>query len=237
MLVRTWAAAARINMTKSVAELMKLNSLRFSFPAAMRPLGKRMAALLARSRDADAILQAVATMPQLRKQLDPVVRGLGEGRLIKVLMNSKNTNARRYAASYLGGLAAKPNNRVAARFLTALRFRNYAKHAPWHGGALFIPSITWKRAQARKLADRLVRWHLWAEMRGDNNIKTQVHNNLRQWQLARAAGYQMPNWRQRSSSDWLRIWGKVMGKRHLRSLLWQQGAMARPQYRAVLDTM
>jgi len=238
MLVRSWAASARINMTKNMSQLMKFhNQFRWAFPATARPLGKRMAKLLAGSRDADKILLAVARMPQLRKQLNATVIGLGSRRLIRAMMTSKNNQVRRFAASYLGGMARKPNNRVGEQFIRAVRFRHYAKKAPWHGGALFLPGVQWTKAQARRLAGRLVRWHLWAEMRGNNTVKNVAHNNLRQWQLARKAGYKMPNWRQRSSSDWLRIWGKVVGKRQIRSILWQQGAMGVARYRAVLSSL
>ncbi len=234
MLVRTWAAAARVRVTRKPAALQSLTSLMYQFPAVKRPLGKRIAQLLARDKSKDAaenLLVAVSRMPQLRGQLQGAIMALGPRKLVRAMTRSKKQQARRMAASYLATMAAKPNSRVARAVVRAYRFRRRASQVPWAGGPLFVPALRWTQAQARALVGNLIRWHLWADLKGKRAIQRQLHNNLRSLQLARAAGYRSPGWNSNTSTKvWLRTWRQVVGERGIRKILREQRAQRNPLY-------
>jgi hypothetical protein len=99
---------------------------------------------------------------------------------------------------------------------------------PWAGGALFVPGVKWEQGPARDLVGNLIRWMLWADLKGSADLHKQIHNNIRSIGLARAAGYQ-PTWSDVDVKGWLKVWGGVVGKAELTAILEQQGAVARHQ--------
>ena len=86
-------------------------------------------------------------------------------------------------------------------------------------------------ADARLLADQLVRWHLWCDRGGHKQLQTQLHNNLRSIRLANVAGYRTP---QNRTVDWLLAWGRVIGRVELWKLLAEQGVEHEEVYRVAL---
>lgn len=236
MLVRTWAAAARIDMAKSPEDVMKLMPLTGTFPSLQRPVTERILATLGNAQGeqaAEAMLAISARMPQLQSQLASRIVQVGASALVGAMVKSKDQNVRRMAAAYLATVAGKQPKQVAKAVIDAYRFSANVNQPPWHGGALFVPGMVWNKKHARALVDNLVRWHLWADLNGDNASKQQIHNNLRSLSLARVAGYQSPGWGSASTQQWLSLWGRIIGKKAMRSLLSQQGAT--DKYRSVLS--
>ena len=134
------------------------------------------------------------------------------------------------AAGYLGA-----GNRVDVEnaLIASLRFRR-GKSVPWKG-ALFLPRLQWKRAEARRLSDNLIRWMLWADIHNRHDIHQQIHNNLRGGGFARIVGFRSPGWRRASVVDWLVIWGKATSVRNIRSILRQQRVRWKTPYKQALS--
>ena len=137
------------------------------------------------------------------------------------------------AAGYLAGMAGQNSSDIAEAVIAAYRFSKRAKDVPWAGGPLFVPGVRWSKKDARALAGNLLRWHLWADLYGKPDLQQQIHNNLRSLSLAQAAGYGSPGWGNATTQQWLTIWGQVIGKKAMRSLLAEQGAVK--QYKSVLS--
>ncbi len=236
MLVRTWAAAARIDMATDVDGVMKLSNLASMFPALSRPIGLKLAALLSGAKGvtgAEQMFDAMARVPGMQKELAPVVMGLGVDTLVDTMMSSRNVNTRRMAASYLAAVDQKSGG-AARAVAKRLRFERGAKTVPWDGGALFLPGLSYAQNDARAIADSLVRWHLWADIQGQQQLQQQIHNNLRTGQLASSAGYNNPRWNDASTVNWLRVWGSVVGRRGIRKILREQGVLDDPKYKLAL---
>ena len=155
---------------------------------------------------------------------------MGSKPLVGAMVKSTNQNVRRMAAGYLASVQGD----VASQVIKAYAFRKGAKKVPWDGGALFLPGIKWSKKDARALVGNLIRWHLWAEINGKQDLQKQIHNNLRSVQLVRAAGYRNPSWQPIGTDKWLQTWGKVVGRRGIRAILKQQGVRWKRRYRAVL---
>ncbi len=239
-LVRTWAAAVRVKLAKTSKELLALASLIRSYPALRRPLSRRLAKAFAGRKGpkaAEQMIAATARLYQLRRLLAPAIIAVGAKSLVKVMVSSKDQKVRRYAASYLGTIGIEDYKGVATRVIQVYRFRPQAQRVPWHGGPLFVPGLRWKRGEARKLVDALVRWHLWADVQGKPALKRPIHNNLRSLNLARAAGYKSPGWRTVDTERWLQIWGEAIGRSRLRVLLLEQGYGTYRKYKKVLERL
>ena len=239
-LVRTWAAAARVDRCRSVAALIEKADLIQQFPVLGRPIGKRLASQLQQDDDRTNVEQLLALslrLPQLQSALAPMILTASEKDLIRVLCGAKDPNIRRQAAAYLGTLAAGENGpAIAAAVADAYRFDPTAEQVCWKGGPLFIPGIDWQRypAEARRLTDGLIRWVVWCDRYGRTAELRQLHNNLRSLNLARAAGYASPGWQMADAVGWLQSWGAVVGRNQLETLLAEQHALENPRYRAAL---
>jgi Uncharacterized protein conserved in bacteria (DUF2330) len=241
-LVRTWAAAARIQIARGTDKLVALSSLVNSFPALKRPLGLRLVSAFSGKRstkDAEQMLLLTTRVRSLRQAMAPAIVSLGPKPLIKVMISSSNQQVRRQAAAYLGTIAAQQGaDKVGQHVLRAYRFDGGAKRVPWDGGPLFVPGIKWSQGQARKLAGHLVTWHVWVDYNGKGaGLKKQLHNNLRSLSLARAAGYQSPGWSDVGTERWLQVWGGVVGRKGIEKLLSKLGWAARRKYRDVLEKL
>ncbi len=232
MLVRTWAAAARVKMAKDDRDLARLQNLASRFPALRRPLSMRRVEILATmqgEKGVEAMLLASMNSGQLRNQLQPVILARGSAPLIDAMVRSGNQGIRRMAAGYLGAL---PNQgEVIDRVIEVYRFRPKAQQVPWQGGPLFLPSVRWSQKQARTLADHLIRWHLWADLRKDESAKRQIHNNL--ISLRSAGQFPAPSG-QATTVRWLSVWSRVAGKKQLGAILRQQGVHRSVPYRGLL---
>ena len=240
MLVRTWAAAARVDRCRSAAALIEKAALISRFPALGRPIGKRLVAKLQTDGEPANVEQLLAIsirMPELQPALGPMILAQNKQDLVNAMRSAKDQNVRRQAAAYLGTLASGGDaTEIASAIASAYAFDPAATDVPWQGGPLFIPGIDWQQdpAQARQLADQLIRWMLWCDRHGRAEQQRQIHNNLRSLNLARAAGYESPGWQAADAVVWLQVWRKVVGEDQLEAMLTQQQVADSPRYRAAL---
>jgi hypothetical protein len=240
LMIRTWAAAARLQMAKDTDRLVALANLTWSLPGLTRPFGLRAAELIGSpgsAAEAEKALILLSRVPQLQSELASIIVAIGEKPLVGVMMTSTDTNVRSMAASYLGSIGANGGNTVARTVLAALQFRASASAVPWSGGALFLPAIQWSTKDARSLTDRLLRWMVWAEENSQPDTARQIENNLRSAQLVNAAGYTAPPWGTTGVDAWLTAWSRVVGKKQITRILLQQKLTGSQRYQGLLDRL
>ena len=240
-IVRTWAAAARVSMTRTVNGLIEKANLIPQFPALGRPIGIRIVEKLSKDSseaDPEKVLSVTQKVPQLQSALAPTIMAFGAQPLTDVMLQSNDQNIRRTAAGYLGALAQQGDvEKVAAVVSKGLLFDGMDENVPWDGGPLFLPGIQWTQKDARQLVGQLIRWNLWCDINGKSNEQKQIHNNIRSLGLARAAGYQSPGWNEVDCSAWLQAWGALMGRAEIQSILEEQGVAGNGDYASVLRNL
>jgi len=207
-LVRNWAAAGRMQIATTSAALLNLEGLSRSFPATRRPWTKRMAAV-ARRGGADALFAAVSRVPELRGELQGELQALPATDLLRAMLTSSNPQVRQQSASYLGTKGKGTTKLVAA----SLRFQKGAVKTPWSGGPLYMPSLTWSKAEAKAVASDLLKWMLWAEKQGDTQSMRVAANNLQSPAIAGPAEYIVGNngSAMYTTEYWLGVWTKAYG--------------------------
>lgn len=207
-LVRSWAIAGRMQMAANTEDLFALEQLSRSFPATRRPWLKRFRVLLSKG-GADEIMAAVARVPELRAEMQDLMRNLPAKKLLSVMLTSNNQQTRQSAASMLG---TKKASKVAKLVANSLRFNKKAKQVPWQGGALFMPGIKWPSKDAKAVASHLLRWMIWSEKKGDSTATRVAANNLMNASLAKAAGYKPVSGQLGYSTVfWIGLWTKEFG--------------------------
>lgn len=244
MLVRTWAAAARINMAKSLDEIAALASLSQTFPAVQRPLTMKVTSLASSGKmGAETLLALAVTNPQLQQILAEPIMNVGIDQLVDVMAhstNTKNGDLRQQAAAYLGAVAQRQgkagNELVGDAVAKVYKFDPAAKDVPWAGGPLYVPNIGWDKQFATKLTRTLVAWHVWCGEKGREADQKKLHHNLNSYNLAQLVGYNFPGWGT-ENADWLPIWGKAVGKKEVQKILEEQGLENNPKYKKVLDSL
>ena len=237
-IVRTYAAAARVSMTRTVNGLIEKANLIPKFPALGRPIGMRIVEKLGSSKEEvkpEKVIDVTIRVPQLSSALAPMIMAYGPEKLTEVMHHTDNANVRRMAAGYLASLAqGGETEKVAKQVIESLKFDTGRMSVPWDGGPLFLPGIQWAKKDATQLVDHLIRWYLWCDINGKTDQTRQIHNNIRSLALARAAGYKSPGWRETSVQTWLKTWGSVVGKEGLQKILEEQNAAEIPKYAQVL---
>ncbi|MEM7205270.1 MAG: DUF2330 domain-containing protein [Planctomycetota bacterium] len=238
-LVRTWAAAARVQAAPDLDGVLALVPLVQRFPAAQRPLSLRLAATTPSGPPSPnllvRLLRVTVDVPGLQDALTPAILAAGRDPLLAAATRADDLQVRRRAVAYLGSLANAGDASVGAAVVAVFRFDPEAQQTPWHGGPLFVPGIAWPRDDARALAAQLLRWHVWADRHDAADTKKQIHNNLRSLQLARAAGYQSPGWKEVDTLAWLRIWHECAGQWAVEAILREQGVLDDARYRDALQ--
>jgi hypothetical protein len=236
--VRTWAAAARVSMTRTIAGLVEKAQLVPQFPALGRPIGMRLVEGLKSEKDfsVEDVIAVTIKVPTLQQALAASIMASGAKDLTKVMLTADDQNVRRQAAGYLGALANQGNGKeVAEAVANAVKFDVQAGEVPWDGGPLFVPGISWGKEDAKNLAGNLVKWFLWADINKKDDAKRQIHNNIRSLGLAQAAGYNSPGWDDVSAVQWLQAWGKAFGKSEVQAILKEQGVLDNGRYAMALD--
>ncbi|MEM9940877.1 MAG: DUF2330 domain-containing protein [Planctomycetota bacterium] len=239
-IVRTWAAAARVSMTKSVNGLIEKANLVSQFPALGRPIGIRLIEKLSGDSkvDVEKVLEVTQKVPQLQQSLAPAILAFGAPKLVDVIYTAKNQNVRRSATSYLGALAQQGSQKEVIQAVTEhLEFDKTSMGVPWEGGPLFVPGIQWDKEAARELVGNLIRWYVWCDVNGKSQELRQIHNNIRSLGLARAAGYNSPGWNDVDTNAWLKVWGETMGLAEVETILVEQGLLGKPEYKQVIDAL
>ena len=241
-LVRTWAAAARVSMTRTVNGLIEKANLVAQFPALGRPIGLRIIEEMSGDDgdqgDPAKILAVTQQVPQLQAALAPAIMAFGAERLSELMVRGEDNEIRRIAAGYLRALANQGDTSdVVEQVVRQLQFDVAANKVPWSGGALFVPSISWSKDDARSLVGNLIRWNIWCDLKGKSNEQRQIHNNIRSLGLANAAGYQPPQRGEVDASAWLVAWGQGVGKSEIESILQEQDLAGDAKWEEVLSQL
>ncbi len=239
--VRTWAAAARVSMTRTTNGLIEKANLIRQFPSLGRPIGMRIVEEMKGNSEevtASQVLEIALKVPQIAAALAPVITAYTPQQLTEVMVDGNVPQVRRMAAGYLGAIAGQgKREEVATSVVESLAFDAMAKDVPWKGGALFLPAISWQKPEATKLVGELVRWMLWCDVNNKQEEKNQLHNNLRSLALARVAGYKSPGWQNVDTNAWLLAWGSVVGRKGIEEILKEQDLIASGKYGAVLNSL
>ena len=239
--VRTWAAAARVSMTRTTNGLIEKANLIRQFPSLGRPIGMRIVEEMKENSEevtASQVLEVALKVPQIAAALAPVITAYTPQELTEVMVDGNVPQVRRMAAGYLGAIAGQgKREEVATSVVESLAFDAMAKDVPWKGGALFLPAISWQKPEATKLVGELVRWMLWCDVNNKQEEKNQLHNNLRSLALARVAGYKSPGWQNVDTNAWLLAWGSVVGRKGIEEILKEQDLIASGKYGAVLNSL
>jgi hypothetical protein len=237
MLVRAWAAAARVSMIDTADGLIEKASLVSEFPSLGRPIGMRLVELLRQGNDvpAEGMLSVTLKVPQLQQSLAPAILALGSKKLSTVMVTSRDQSVRYHAAAFLGTLSQQGDRGVGTAVITAYRFDPDATDVPWHGGPLYVPGLNWSRNQARALVGQLIAWHVWCDRHGRPAEQRQIHNNLMSNSLAGAAGYQLNRITKSDTVTWLTTWGKAVGRAEMLRMLKEQGVESNSKYSSALE--
>ncbi len=232
MLVRTWAAAARIVLCPDAATLIERANLASAFPAVGRPLAMRLVALTSvdgKQLDAVQLLRAVAQVPQFQSALAPAILATDPKELATVMLRHEVANLRIAAAQWLATMTAQSGDEkrtaeVAETVAGLVAFDAKAKLTPWHGGPLYVPTLSpqWPQAEARRLVGSLIAWHIWCDRREDRDEQRKIDNALASINLARAAGFPIQGVGT-STTNWLAIWSNVVGRDSVVEMLRTQG--------------
>ena len=242
MLVRTWAAAARVDLAPDFDAVLALVPLAAAFPAIRRPLTMRVTELVGSSARADpAKLMAVAVQDyQLQQVLAPVLMALPNETLLNVMLHDSNQQVRMTAASYLATKGRQPQvtgtPSLAESVVQAFAFQPGAQQVPWAGGPLYIPGITWEKGPATQLVGELIRWYVWADLRGKQDIKQQINNNLNSLGLGNVVGYSA-GWSDQGVLGWLKVWQHVAGNAAVRQLLSEQNELNDPKLQSFVKEL
>ncbi len=235
MLIRTWAAAARVYMTASTDELVKRADLAQLFPAVGRPLGLRVVESLSKKDEPaspEGLLEISLKVPQLQQALAPAILALGSEKLTTVMTTAKELEVRRQATAYLGTLANQGDKEAAPAVVKIYKFNPDAEEVPWNGGPLYVPGLQWDKDNAKALVGNLIAWHLWCDRKGKSGEQQQIRNNLNSIQLAQAAGYQFGS---QDTVGWLKAWVQAAGKKEVEQMLKDQGVEDVKKYSSVLE--
>lgn len=228
-LVQTWAAAAKIARARSMTELRELASLRGRLPALDRPLRLRIEAL-ASSASVEELL-ALSQDGALAPAVAPLVMGAPTGQLVRIMFEHPDDAVRRQAAAFLASKGQQgEQDAVAAEVLAMLAIpRSRSARVPWEGGALFIPGLQWRRAEARTLVKTLIAWWLWLDTRGRQAETRPVWNNLYSVGLLSQAGYDRNL--QANPESLVNALARVEGRAGARAVLEQVGLAGDPRFR------
>ena len=237
-MVKNWAAAARVNRVQDFDSYVQLaQNYQWQFPAVKRPLEMKAAQLLAGASTAEK-LKLLAAQPNLAQSVGPSLIAAPTDELLELMQTHGDDNVRRQAASYLaakGAQSGKGYNEVAEAVIASLKFRPKAKELPWAGGALYVPSIQWKKAEALDLIHVLIQWNVHLEKVEKQNEQRQVQNNLRSVQLLQAAQFANA-WPDVNGPDVLVNYGQVVGRKAVWQILSDQDLLD-SRWAAALDQL
>lgn len=229
-LVRTWAAAARINRCGDLDCVMALAPLSQQYPALGRPIRLQVEAKGDQLGDLASALKAVATNPTLAEALTPIILAGGPEPLAEVMFSHPENEPRRLAAGYMGTLGQ--DQRLHMDIAKLYAYTPGAETVLWEGGALYVPSLTWQKKEAQVLVGHLVSWHLYCDRTGLTAEKQQIYNNLQSINLHRPAGMEWPN---QDTNALLVQYGKAAGRPALEKILAEHGVKDEDKYQGLLD--
>ncbi len=108
-----------------------------------------------------------------------------------------------------------------------------ADAAPWDGGALFLPSIAWKRETARGVVGELIRWNVWSVDHKPEELQ-KLRNALVNVGLVRTAEISISWGNLDDARPLLRAWGAACGRSAVEEILAEQGLIEDERYASLL---
>jgi hypothetical protein len=229
-LVRTWAAAGRIQRTDSLEKLAELAPQMTGFPAVARPMRLKVAQLPGGS--ASDLLTLAVQVPELQSAITPLLTASDPAEIASAMLTHENTEARRLAAGLIGGMAQGTPD-LPSQVAAVYAFVPSAAAVPWKGGALYVPGLGWNRDEARAIMGSLIEWHLFCDLGGLAQEQQQIYNNLRSVGLWRQAG--MRNFPNNNTLALLQQWRQVVGGAEMAEMLDRQGVRYDPKYAGALE--
>ena len=235
--VRNWAAAARVSMTRTTAGLIEKANLVNQFPSLGRPIGLRLIEQMSGENNArvEDMIEVTTTVPQLAQALAPAIMARNTDELVNTMLTASDQNVRRMAASFVATKAQQGSTDIADPIIEVVKFDADANAVPWQGGPLFIPQIAWGEDDSRALVGNLIRWMVWCDTNNDSKNTRVIHNNIRSLALANAAGYKSPGWNDADVRQWLIAWGNCRGRAEIEAILNEQEI--KNKYDDVLDSI
>ena len=178
-LEKTWVQSARIQRMTEIQDVVELFQKNRFDEALARPVERKVLSLLAEKgeKDLEQILILTNGKPALSQALAAFFSSASPLDFANVSFTAKEDNIRRLATGYLASLGNNDET-VPATVIKRLKFDSAATDYPWAGGALFLPSLQWNRADAEQLFLHLSLWMLLAEKQEDSATKQQLLNNL-----------------------------------------------------------
>ena len=191
MLVRTWAAAARVGRAERLDDLRELAVLQGQLPALDRPLRLRVEALMG-SASVEALL-GLSQAPALARVVAPIIVERATGaELVRLMVRHPDDAVRRQAAAFAATKGSGEGRQEVADSVTReLGLPRAGSPIPWEGGALYVPGIAWGERDGRRLVRTLMAWWLRLEADGRRDELRPVWNNLYSYQLLTGSGYDM----------------------------------------------
>ena len=225
-LIRTWAAAAMIQLCTTTDELMDLVPLVQTYPALNRPIGLKLDSLSGGLNPLQA-LELSLKVPQLQASLQSKILEGEPKILIEAMLTHADMKIRRQSASYLATMGRSNKGTIPA-LLKAYDFTPSAREILWKGGPLYVPSISWDKENGTALFAHLVSWYLFCDKKNLQQEKQQLYNNMRSVTLLGAIG--MPRYIRNDTSEILKAFVKVVGSRQLQIMLEEQGMKKKYEY-------
>jgi len=227
MLVRTWAASARLQRASTMRELVEQSVFVNQYPGLDRPFKQKVSGLLDGSESLEELMQLSANFPQLSAQIGQSILAADTSELVELIYHGKDNNIRRQAASYAAAQAQGDPEVVGAAIIGALTYRGGTP--PWAGNALFIPNVGWTAPQGQELVGELIRWSVYcSEDKELTAERQQIWNNLMSVGLLYTAGYNgsIPS----DPIGMVKRYGEVMGKSAMRDMIRDLGLSEDPRY-------
>ena len=224
-LTRNWAAAALINSTKTMKELIASLDLLKVYPSLERPISMKIDSLEGGINALQA-LELVIKIPELKTALAPKILESDPTILIKAMLTHADMNIRRQSAAYLATMG-RSNKSVVPALLKIYDFDPKAQEVIWKGGPLYVPSINWDKENGTALFSHLFSWYLFCEKNNLRSEQQQVYNNMRSVQLLYAIG--MNRNLGYTPKDVVQNFTRVVGQDTMKKLLEEQGLLSQYQ--------
>lgn len=187
VLVRTWAAAARIQRAQDVDAVLALTQLQRSFPALARPIGMKFETIVASSSAREVVAMSMGG-GAVQQAAARAIRGMPLEDLVALVYSDTDDGVRRQAAAWVGNRAGTEGDAVRSEVLDTLEVRRVVE-LPWAGGALYVPSAGWDEASGQELVERLIGWYVVADRAGLDRHSQAIWNNLYSVGLLNTAGF------------------------------------------------
>ena len=227
-LVRTWAAAARIEDAKHFEDIQRFASLCNELPALRRPLRLRVLKLLNENEpalSAEHLLRLTAADSQLQQALAPILLKLSPADLAQLMVTADGVNIRQQAATWLATMKTQNVKGVNKAVTSALAFDKNAGTPPWGSGPLYVPGVNWSKPETVALINELTAWFIWCEANEQRDQISKITTNLNSWQLMNAAGFRsVPS----NGEAWLKEWEKIVGVDAAKELMRRTGFIYSP---------